>query len=159
MTAHSPGYPGQNSRCRGALLGATTLYSLPIHAGGVKREWGVYCCTCKARAVSGHREAGARNAEKDGGFTCSCEFTNWHLLVAAILAFKRPVDFQVGYTSDNAGAGSGSRAVEAVRGYTTAVDCAAAPLCDSQCGGVAQYAVWKSRCRAEGAGEGRAGGG
>ena len=29
----------------------------------------MYCCTCKARAVSGHSEAGARNAEKDGGFT------------------------------------------------------------------------------------------
>ena len=29
----------------------------------------MYCCTCKERAVSGHSEAGARNAEKDGGFT------------------------------------------------------------------------------------------
>ena len=42
------------------------LYSLPIHLGGFKGEWGVYCCTCKARAVSGHSEACARNAEKDG---------------------------------------------------------------------------------------------
>ena len=45
------------------------LYSLPIHLGGFKGEWVVYCCTCKARAVSGHSEAGARNAEKDSGFT------------------------------------------------------------------------------------------
>ena len=45
------------------------LYSLPIHLGGFKGEWGMCCCTCKARAVSGHSEAGARNAEKDGGFT------------------------------------------------------------------------------------------
>ena len=44
-------------------------FPLPIHLGGFKGEWGVYCCTCKARAVSGHSEAGARNAEKDGGFT------------------------------------------------------------------------------------------
>ena len=42
------------------------LFFFNIFLGGLKGKWGVYCCTCKARAVSGHSEAGVRNAEKDG---------------------------------------------------------------------------------------------
>ena len=31
---------------------------LPIHLGGFEGGWGVYCSTCKERAVSGHGKAG-----------------------------------------------------------------------------------------------------
>jgi len=43
------------------------LFFLPIHVhlGGFEGEWGVYCCTCKGRAVlhmemevTGHHELG-----------------------------------------------------------------------------------------------------
>ena len=39
------------------------------------------------------------------------------------------------------------RSVELVRGLTTPVSCAAAPLCDVQCAGVAQYEAWRDGCR------------
>ena len=41
------------------------------HLGGFEGDWGVYCCACKERAVSGHGKAGVYRVrgKKDGGFT------------------------------------------------------------------------------------------
>ena len=56
-----------------------------------------------------------------------------------------PVYFDVSYVNDKAEDGS-ARSAEVVRGRTGAVSCSAAPLCDQQCAGAAQYAKWRSGC-------------
>ena len=64
-----------------------------------------------------------------------------------------PIYFEVAYTADTtASSASGlrgdqpTRSAEVVRGYTGPVDCAAAPLCNTQCAGVAQYETWRQGC-------------
>jgi hypothetical protein len=54
--------------------------------------------------------------------------------------------FEVAYTDDSTEADSSVRSAELVRGATSPIDCAAASLCDRQCGGVEQYAAWRAGC-------------
>ena len=55
-----------------------------------------------------------------------------------------PLRFYSTYVSDTDG--SGGRSAEIVRARTSAISCAAAPLCDVQCRDEGQYAAWKMRC-------------
>ena len=60
-----------------------------------------------------------------------------------------PVFFEVAYTGDVAAdeaASTPPRSAEMVRGFTGAVSCDAAPLCDAQCAGYLQYADWRAGC-------------
>ena len=62
------------------------------------------------------------------------------------------VYFEVAYVGDTSndtvacGTQRPCRSAELVRGFTTAVDCAHAALCDAQCAGVAQYDEWRKNC-------------
>lgn len=54
------------------------------------------------------------------------------------------VYFDVAYTGDLTA--DGTRSAELVRGATGPVSCEAAPLCNAQCAGVAQYQKWRHGC-------------